>query len=48
MVMMLGQVLGQLEPRELIACGNVPYNTGGPKVGEISVRGAPGDLREAV
>jgi len=48
MVMMLGQVLGELEPHELVACGNVPHNTGGPKVGEMSVRRAPGDLREAV
>ena len=48
MVVVLGQVLGQLEAGELVAGRDAADEAGGLQVGQVAVGGAPGQIGESV
>ena len=48
MVVVLGEVLGQLEARELVVGRDAPHHAGGLEVDQVAVGGAARQLGQAV
>ena len=48
MVVVFGEVLGQLEAGELVAGRHPPHQPGAPEVDEVAVGGAAGQVGQAV
>jgi hypothetical protein len=48
MVVVLGEILGELESSELVVGCDAPYEPGGLEVDEVPVSGAPGEIGETL